>query len=444
METALTPLALYSNDFEQQLLGCLLISPDSFSEVRGLVSGEMFYLHKHRWIFDAITALRESGASCDVTTLAEELRRGGNLEGAGGMFYLNGLINTVPSSLNITSYGRIVHRDYLRRLTLAAAQAIATLAYSESISTDELIRQSQSEIRSIASAGHAARETLRPAHELVSYLFDVLDDPMALRAERMPTGLVALDAALGGGLRKKTATIIMARPGMGKSAALEQIADNVARAGGVVAVFSKEMSEEEWNLRTVFRRARVDSRAYEGGRCSDEEVKRVSEQLTAISERKTLFIDESTPQTTEQVWSLCDKLAEQAGEISLIIGDHMRLFSDAADNETHRMGKISWAFKEIAKNLNARVLIACQLSRQVERQADKVPDLKDLRDSGEIEENADNVIALYRDTYYSNNASNKKAEFWIRKARGGVRNAKATMIYLPEFTSFENMAGGLG
>ena len=439
----INPLALYSAEFEQQLLGCLLINPDSFSEVRGLVSSEMFYLHKHRWIWDAITSLRDSGADCDLTTLADTLQRGGYLEQVGGVFYLTGLINSVPTSLHVSTYGQIVHRDYIRRLVLAAAESIATLAYNNSTTTAELIRQSQSAIRSVAQAGHSARETLRPAHELVSYLYDVLDDPMKLRSERMETGLVALDSALGGGLRKKTETILMARPSMGKSAALEQIGDNVACSGRLVAVFSKEMSEEEWNLRTIFRRAHVDSRVYEAGRCSDEEVKRVSDELNRLSTRQTLFVDESTPQTTEQVWALCDRLQEQHGEISLIIADHMRLFSDSADNETHRMGKISWAFKEIAKNMNACVLIACQLSRQVERQAEKIPDLKDLRDSGEIEENADNVIALYRDNYYSNNASNKKAEFWIRKARGGVRNAKATMVFVPEHTSFENLAGGL-
>ena len=438
-------MALYSTDFEQQLLGCLIINPDSFSEVRSLISPEMFYLHKHRWIWDAMTTLRDGGAACDVTTLANELSRGGYLEETGGHFYLTELINSVPSSLHVSTYGQIVHRDYIRRLTLSAASAVATLAYDEDLSTEDLVRQAQSEIRSIALAGHAARETLRPAHEMVSYLYDVLDDPANMRAERLATGLVALDNALGGGLRKKTVTVLMARPGMGKSAALEQIGDYVARITGTVAVFSKEMSEEEWNLRTVFRRARVDNRAYEAGRCSGEDMARISQELEQLTNRKNLFIDDSTPQTTEQVWALCDKLSEQSGGISLIVADHMRLFSDAADNETHRLGKISWSFKQIAKNLNVPVLIACQLSRVVERQADKVPDLKDLRDSGEIEENADNVIALYRDAYYTNSADNKRAEFWIRKARGGggIRNAKATMIYLPEFTSFENLAGGL-
>ena len=156
-----------------------------------------------------------------------------------------------------------------------------------------------------------------------------------------------------------------------------------------------------------------------------------------------LFVDECSNQTTEQLRTQCEKVADETGQLDLVIVDHLRLLSDRNrnDNEVKRLGNISWAFKQIAKELNTRVMFASQISRAVEGRDNKVPDLLDLRDSGEIEENVDVAIALHRESYYDPDTDQgNMAEFWIRKDREGVRNERAQMAFIAEFQSFERLA----
>ena len=228
---------------------------------------------------------------------------------------------------------------------------------------------------------------------------------------------------------------------MGKSAALAQVSDYVSEHVGTVAVFSLEMSSRQWLLRIACRRARVSGLMLRQGKTSAEQERRVLDELARLESRDTLYLDD-TPQTTDDMAAACLRLARRTG-LALVITDHLRLFGDADERETRRLGTITWNHKKLAKSLDAAVIAAAQLSRAVEAQGDKRPDLKDLRDSGEIEENADTVTALYRDSYYTEKTNDRTAEFINRKAREGERNARATFVFQPEYTGFETLAIGV-
>lgn len=327
---------------------------------------------------------------------------------------------------------RVMEMRY-RRDALDAAQKLASAALTGE-GLPEAVKGA-GEIRPAVTTG-----TLRPAGSAIPEVRLQLEDPDAMARRVLATPYDNLNKALGGGFERQTSTVIMARPSMGKTALMVQLADVLSEAGSVVAVFSKEMSQQQWERRMACRRARANWNAIKDGTASQDDFGRLAQELYTVEGRGTvLFIDEKTPQTTDEAWRECERLKDRTGRLDFILADHLRLFSDRADNETHRLGRVSWAFKQMAKNLDCAVIVAAQLSRAVEGQADKRPDLKDLRDSGEIEENADNVIALYRDAYYNQGAEDV-AELIMRKARDGERNGSAHFIFKAAWMGFERMA----
>lgn len=322
----------------------------------------------------------------------------------------------------------ITNRAYLRQ-ALEHCSNIAVAAYTGDVDRVRGLFLSPPHQQAIDSGFSAA--------EVAGDLFDELHAEN--NGNLLSTNIQALDRALGGGIERQTSTVIMGRPGSGKSAALVQMADMLTQAGNVVAVFSLEMSKEQWVRRMAARRAKISIADYRAKRLTPEQVQLIENEYVALMDRKHLIIYPQSRRTTAEVAAICENAKRRYGRLDAVIGDHLRLFSDKADNETHRLGAISWAFKQIAKELDTRVIIAAQLSRAVEGQSDKRPDLKDLRDSGEIEENADNVVALYRERYYTPTAD-RTAEFISRKARDGERNIAGKAIFMEEFMSFERVA----
>lgn len=282
--------------------------------------------------------------------------------------------------------------------------------------------------------------------DIASVLYDELTG--GFQSSSIGIGIEALDRALGGAFELQTLTILPARPGMGKTAAMVQAADTLSAQGFVTVVFSKEMSKKQWVRRMACRRAKVPLPLYKSNKLDTEQREAVeAEYLEIMSRRPTLFIDETARQTTDQVFAICDRLKTKYGRIDAILADHCRLFSDSDknDNEVHRQGAVSWGFKQIAKELNTRSLLAVQLNRDVEKRAKEKdgthpkPDLADIRDSGEIEENADNAVFVHRERYYDPSAD-RSAEFISRKARDGERNNASIAVFQEEYMSFEPAA----
>ncbi len=350
-------------------------------------------------------------------------------------FFKSEFVTPLPEF--VAEDARRVRTAAFARSALIRATEIAKAAYAQDTAWLSLELARAAELRPTGSAS-----TLMSAFQVADETWNEIVNRDALAAALVPSGIPTLDKALGGGFERGTSSMFPARPSMGKTALLAQVSDLASADGRVVAVFSKEMTRKQWWRRMACRRARVSWLDFKQNKVTEQQEHAVLEWVQRLAERDTLYIDDSTPQTTAEVFSACEELKRKhGGKLDLIIADHLRLFSDKADNETHRLGAVSWGFKQMAKRLDAAALVAVQLSRSVEQgKGDKRPDLKDIRDSGEVEENADNVIMLYRDEYYSNVKKNVTAELLFRKSRDGERNAVVKLAFLEDYMSFEGLA----
>lgn len=229
---------------------------------------------------------------------------------------------------------------------------------------------------------------------------------------------------------------------MGKTAVLCQIADFVSERGKVAVFFSKEMPAEQIFFRMACRRAGVSYKSFIEESSTEEEDKAVLDWVVELASRKTLFIDDSDPQDISAVEGECKRIKKETGELSLILADHLRLFKGSGDSEMRRLANISWQFKRMVKprSLDTRALVAVQLSRDVlKRGGDLRPDMQDIRECGEIEENADNIAMVHRPDYYDETIQDHTLELINRKMRNGERNSRAIFRWVGHSMSTEEM-----
>lgn len=446
-------ITLYSQDSEQAVLGSVFINAEIYPALSAILSGDDFYLIKHRWIWDAFGALTRGQTPIDVLTVAKELERRDQLAEAGGVAYLTYLISAVPTSIHAEAYAVLVRSDSVRRGLLEAASKVASLAYEEGKSLDLVIEQAVTTVRDVSKRG-IGPSTLRPLSDYSAEVYNEFDDPKAREALIVPTGFSWLDKALGGGPERMQSVIVAGRPGMGKTAWLVQAADYLASSRRRVAIFSKEMSARQIYRRMACRAARVSWKRHKEGLSTDEEFKAIGRELERINQLGAdgwLFVDDSSEQTTGQVRRECFRLGDKWGGVDAVLSDHLRLFADRAENETIRLGKMSWGFKQISRDMNAVCVTGVQLNNDVEHRQNKRPTLADIRGSGEIAENADIVIGLYRAAYYAelDRAASQSevavpddntAEMWILKNRDGESQSLCKCVFIPDYMSFEPIA----
>ena len=431
---------------EEAALGAILIEPDSYYNVAAVINAADFYSTKHGWLWQAYTALSENGQVIDLLTVQQELDRRGQLDEMGGPAYLTRLVTLTPTAYNAEAYARLVREAATRRRLLRAASDIAKLAYETGSDINTVIRESQNAVLAVSSPG----SSLENMAEVGSRVWDYVSDPKAAHAALLRLGVGAvgdsmgsLDTQLGGGLEVETLTVIAGRPGMGKTAMLCQIADHISETGGIVLFFSKEMSSEQIYLRIAARRARVNLQHFRlqkfpAGVAVQDENERLQEQVVKLSDRKTLFIDGKKSQTTNEMIALAISQSRKVGKPALILLDHLRLMADIDKSEVKRMGAISWACKRLAGELHTAVIAAAQLNRAVEARSDNRPLLSDLRDSGEIEENADTVLFPFRKNYYQD-LPDGEAEINIAKNRNGDGGpgVVARLTWVSAYAAFE-------
>jgi replicative DNA helicase len=417
---------------EMALLGSILIDPETLGEIH--LPAAAFYITRHGWAWDVYRHLQSSGMAIDLLTVQEELDRRQQLQEFGGPAYLTRLATLVPSAFNAPSYAKYVHEAHQRRLLLESASEVAKLAYN--IGTDIETVKTES-IKAVSSAIEGGlSDSLKTVTVAAGSLMDKVSEG-TLSVNLLQTGLEPLDANIGG-LDIDTLTILAGRPGMSKTSFLLQVADLVSDRGEVVAFFSKEMSLDQCLLRIACRRARVSPQSLRNGQASWDDRQMVAQWLGEITNRATLFIDERKQQTTDEVRAECKKLERRMGHIALVIGDHLRLFMDDGDekNEVLRLGKVSRGFKIIAGELHTRSLLAAQMNRGSEGRDDKRPMLQDLRGSGQIEEDADNVLGLFRPNYYDKSSDDKTVEILSLKLRDGNIMDDTEMNFEPSYMSF--------
>jgi replicative DNA helicase len=415
----------YDDDAERALLGCLMIEQELALEVSVFLDPEDFYTLSARTVYEAILELSNRKEPTDVVTLSNELRSLGKLNSIGrgddsGYVHLLSLFNSVPTSVNGLHYARIIRDKAQRRRMIRAAGGVATMAWDESKPLEELTAEAQALVFS-AEDGHDGRTLHAMNNSLPAYL-DRLDERVTspVTVAGIPTGYQDLDRILNG-LKAQELTIIAGRPGMGKTALMLGILENMAlKHHRRVAVFSLEMSETELINRMVARIVDVDTQALDRGDISESKhtaVQRAAGQLDGAQ----IFVNDKPALTPADIRAESLRLG-MIGGLDAVMVDYVGLMRvPYAENRYREVSDAARAMKNLAKELVAPVILLSQLSRAVENRGEKRPMLSDLRDSGELEEAADSVLMLYRDDYYKegDSAFPNQGEAIVAKHRHG-------------------------
>ncbi len=367
---------------EEAVLGCILIDPQAFFDVAPILRPDDFYLHKHRWVWDAVVRLHDQRLPVDTLTLAEELERHSQLAEVGGTAFLARLLTSVPTSLHAEAYARLIEREATRRRLMEAATAIAKLAAEDERDINEVVNEAESTIFAVSE--RKLTQDITPIKEAISDYYDRLKY-LAEHGDELlgvPTGFVDLDKLLGG-LQKSDLLIVAGRPGSGKTGLMLNIAKAAAQTYRKhVAVFSLEMSNEQLVQRLISQETGIDSRRLRMGELRDDEWPLLVQAASVMSEAQ-IFLDDTPGISPTQLRSKCRRLDQEFG-LDLIVVDYLQLMQGDRRNENRvqEVSDISRKLKLLARELNVPVLAGAQLSRAVEQRTDKRPILSDLRESG--------------------------------------------------------------
>jgi replicative DNA helicase len=429
-----------SREAEEAVVGSILINPEAYYDVAEFLQGDDFYIHRHRWIWDAFARLQQSRTPIDSLTVIEELDQQGQLIEIGGAAYITSLINSVPSSLHAIAYARIVEETAVRRRMLEAANKIAKLAYEEETGLDAVMDDAEKAVFGVSE--RRMTRDLEPIRQVLSEYYDRVGD-LAARDEEIrgvPTGFIDLDNLLGG-LQPSDLLIVAGRPGMGKTGFALSIAKNAAQLHKKhVAIFSLEMANDQLVQRLIAQETGIDSQRLRTGKLEESEWPVFTHAIEVLSDTQ-VFLDDTPGITPLQLRTKCRRLHLEFG-LDLVIVDYLQLMSsdNRTENRVQEVSFISRQMKILARELNVPVLAAAQLSRAVEQRADKRPVLSDLRESGSLEQDADIVMFIYRPEMYEDDpAKQNVAEVIVSKHRNGP-TGNVQLIFRKNLAKFENAA----
>jgi replicative DNA helicase len=437
----------HSIEAEQSVLGGLLIDNSAWDRAADMVSDGDFYRLEHKLIFVAIGKLITAGKPADVITVNDELSVLGKSEDCGGLAYLNALAQAVPSAANLRRYAEIVReRAVLRKLVSASDEIASNALNPQGKTVSTILDDAESRILRIGEEGQRGQVGFHRMDKLLVQLMDRVNELAENGADDVTgvrTGFYDLDR-MTAGLQPGDLVVLAARPSMGKTAFAINIGEHVAIQEGLpVLVFSMEMGAAQLALRMVGSIGRIDQSHLRTGRLADDEWGRLTEAVDRMSQA-SLFIDESPGLTVAEVRARARRQARECGKLGLIIIDYLQLMSGDGGNEENRatvLGEISRGMKGLAKELGCPVIALSQLNRSVEQRPDKRPMMSDLRESGAIEQDADIIMFIYRDEYYSKDQCKEPgvAEIIIAKQRNGpVGTVK--LGFQRMHTKFENLA----
>ena len=440
----------HSVESESSVLGGLLLDNAAWDRVSDLLQENDFYRFEHRMVFAAIGALINLSRPADVITVFEQLSGQGRAEEVGGLAYLNALAQYVPSAGNIRRYAEIVRERAILRKLVSASDEISTNAFNpKGRPVASILDEAEQKIFNIGEEGARTKQGFQAMDTLVVALLDrvteMADNPNDVTG--VPTGFYDLDR-LTSGFQAGDLIVLAARPSMGKTALAINIAEHVALNEGLpVAVFSMEMGAAQLAVRIVGSIGRIDQSHLRTGKLTDDEWPRLTE---AIEKLRTisLHIDETAGLTSSELRANARRLSRKCGKLGLIVVDYLQLMSGSSsdgENRATELGEISRGLKMLAKELQCPVMALSQLNRSVETRPDKRPMMSDLRESGAIEQDADIIMFIYRDEYYTKDACKEPgvAEVIIAKQRNGP-TGMVKLAFLKPITKFESLAQGGG
>ncbi|MBQ1410114.1 MAG: replicative DNA helicase [Oscillospiraceae bacterium] len=425
---------------EQAVLGSILIDSRCVGKVIGILKPEDFYLRQNREIYETIYRMFSYSQPIDVVTVLGKLKENGYYEEATTPSYMRQLMEITPTAANVEDYAKTVRDKALLRALSQAATDINEMAIQEKGTASSILDSAERKVFSLRRGN--ADDELERIGTIMFKLFTHLDELAQSDSDipGAPTGLRDLDRKING-LNKSDLIIIAARPGMGKTTIALNILANVAKVTKkTVAFFSLEMSREQLAARLLSCEGAIDNNKLTTGRLEQEDWEKIGIASSALSETDIRVSDNPTISVTEMN-AICRRL----DNLGLIVVDYLQLMTRAdkdsrsAENRVNVVAEISRALKIMAKDLNVPVICLSQLSRASESRTDKRPLLSDLRESGAIEQDADQVIMLYRDDYYNpNTAEQNVCECIVAKNRHGEPGT-VKIQWRPQFFSFSNL-----
>ncbi|MDO4868404.1 MAG: replicative DNA helicase [bacterium] len=388
-------------DAEKSLLGAILIDEEVLIDVAEIVKPIDFYDKRHAIIYGGIIRLFEKHSPVDLLTLTDELSKKNELDSVGGASYLSELTNHVPTAAHAKSYAEIVSQAAVRRRLIKASSDISELAFNEDLTVPELLGQSEAELFGVSDT--SLKNDLTSIEDILDQSFERIDELFRNKGQLrgIRTGYRDLDN-ITAGLQRSNLIILAARPAMGKTTLVTNLAYNVATIEKKpVLFFSLEMSKEQLIDRMLADAAGVDSWNIQTGNLSEEDFSKLSDAMGEMAEAP-IYIDDTPGITALELRTKARRLAHD-GELGLIVIDYLQLLEPTTKtgNRVQEVSEISRSLKLIARELNVPVIALSQLSRQVESREDKRPQLADLRESGSIEQDADIVMFIYREAYYN-------------------------------------------
>jgi replicative DNA helicase len=427
-------------DAEMSLLGAVLIDEETLADVSEHVSPKDFYDKRHKTIYDGMMRLYERHRPVDLLTLSDELRKKDEFDAIGGSAYLTELTNYVPTAAHAEAYAEMVAQKAVRRRLIKASAEISELGFNEETTTQELLEKAEAELFSVSD--QSLKQDLVSIETILTDSFDRMEElhrnKGALRGVR--TGWRDLDN-MTAGLQRSDLIILAARPAMGKTTLVTNLAYNVATvAKQSVLFFSLEMSKEQLVDRMLADASGVDAWNIRTGNLSDEDFSKLSEAMGEMAEAP-IYLDDTPGLSVLEMRTKARRAAHE-NPLGVIIVDYLQLMQGSGrdnGNRVQEVSEISRGLKLIARELNVPVIALSQLSRSVESRSPQVPQLADLRESGSIEQDADIVMFIYREAYYNPETERENiTDLIIAKHRNGPVG-KVELYFHPERLRFMSL-----
>lgn len=427
---------------EEAILGGILIDPEAIGRVTEVLVPEAYYIAAHRNIYQAALDLQARGLPTDLMGIASWLKDKGILEKVGGQSRLAQLVDRTISAANIDQYAKLVMDKYTRRKLIQSGGEIIQLGYETETPLEEILDKSEQALFGITQERPTAGLTAT-SDILTDTFSDIEQRSLGMVLPGLACGFYDLDA-MTQGFQRSDLIITAARPAMGKTSFVLNVARNIADTHRQpVAIFSLEMSKAQLIYRLLSSEAKIESGRLRTGRIAQHEWEPMGHAINTLSQLP-IFIDDTPGIGVTEIRSKARRLqAEQGGALGLILIDYLQLMEGSGDNRVQELSKMTRSLKGLARELNVPVIALSQLSRGVESRTNKRPMMSDLRESGAIEQDADLIMMLYREEYYDPDTPDRGiAEIILTKHRNGPTGT-VKLLFQPEYTQFLNRASDL-
>jgi replicative DNA helicase len=439
-EAVLKRVLPHSIEAEQSVIGAMLMSKDEIGRVSELITGEDFYAKQYGILFDAMVELNDEGKPIDLIILQERLKEKGAPAEIYNLEFIKDAMSAVQTSVNATRYAEIVAEKAVLRKLIKTNEEIANKCYAQGDSLESILEYSEKSIFDIVQKRNTG--DFVPIRQIVMNAMNMIEEASKQKGSvtGIASGFIDLDYKTAG-FQPSDLILVAARPSMGKTAFVLNIAQHVAfHDNKSVAIFSLEMSKEQLVNRLLSLESKVNSQSIRTGNMKDDEWEKLIESADVIG-RSNLLIDDTPGISIGELRSKCRRYKVEY-DLRMIIIDYLQLMSGSGKSESRQqeISDISRSLKALARELHVPVIALSQLSRAVEQRPDHRPMLSDLRESGAIEQDADVVMFIYRDDYYNKDTELKNvAEIIIAKQRNGAIGT-INLAWLPDYTQFANLA----